>query len=174
MAKFRVLRSLFLAICLLTSFSVWSQELTPNDSTQKNTTFAEVMPEFPGGNEALYTFLGKNYKYPKQDRKNKIEGKIITKFMIDTNGNVQDITIIKSVSAACDAEAIRVLKQMPKWKPGTQKGVPVNVYFTLPIKLVIPEAAPITPKQELIAEVIGVAVGITLTLVLVGWYKRTF
>lgn len=173
MEKFRVWRSLFLALCMMLCLTVWSQEAIPNDSSTQY-AFTDVMPEFPGGNEALYKFLGDNYKYPKLDRKNKIEGKIVTKFLIDTNGYVQDITIIKSVSAACDAEAIRVLKLMPKWKPGMQNNKPVNVYFTLPIKLVIPDDEPITPKQQLIAETIGAAFGITITILLVGWYRRTF
>ncbi len=146
----------------------------PNDSLRENKGFIDVMPEYPGGNEALYKFVGNNFKYPKQDLRNNIEGKIITKFMIDTNGYVRDIIIVKSLSPSSDAEAIRVLQLMPRWKPGMQNNKKVNVYLTLPIKLELPEVKPITPKQALITETIGALVGITLTLVLVGWYRRTF
>lgn len=151
-----------------------AQEPIVKDSLRRNEEFVEIMPEYPGGNEALYKFLGSNFKYPKQDRKNGIEGKIITKFMVDTNGYVQNISIIKSLSATSDAEAIRVLQLMPRWKPGMQENKKVNVYLTLPIKLELPDVKPITPKQALLTETIGALVGFTLTLVLVSWYRRTF
>lgn len=171
MGKYLASLSIIWLLCVHVTFG---QPSTPNDSLSKNEVFADIMPEYPGGNEALYTFIGNHFKYPKTDRKNGVEGRVVTKFMIDTNGYVQNITIIKSLSPTCDAEARRVLALMPRWKPGKSNGKTVNVYMTLPIKVELEKEKPLTFKQELIAESVGAVVGFTLTLILVGWYRRTF
>lgn len=93
----------------------------------------EEMPQYPGGMEALMSYLGENMKYPADAEKNKIEGRVIISFVIDKEGNVKDAEVVRSVSPSIDAEALRVVNGMPQWIPGKQKGKPVNVKYTLPL-----------------------------------------
>ena len=99
-----------------------------------DTVFVDVMPEYPGGTQALYTFLAKNIKYPKTAKKNNVEGIVYVKFVVDENGNVKNPVIIRGIGAGCDEEVIRVVKKMPKWKPGEINGIKIAVYYTLPCK----------------------------------------
>ena len=96
---------------------------------------AEIMPAFPdGGVPALMHFLQKNIRYPIEAAEKGLEGKVIVKFYLDTDGSVKDPVVIKDgVGGGCADEAIRVVKSMPKWTPGFQKGKPVKVYYTLPV-----------------------------------------
>lgn len=97
-------------------------------------TEVEQMPEYPGGQEAMAGFLSGNIKYPAEAKEKGIQGTVYVAFVVAADGNVTDIKIEKSVGYGCDEEALRVVKQMPKWKPGVQKGKPVAVSFVLPIK----------------------------------------
>jgi protein TonB len=94
----------------------------------------EIMPEFPGGEAELMKFISKNVKYPKSAQKKKIEGKVIVEFIIDTAGNAVDPKVVKSLSPELDAESLRIISIMPKWKPGTANGKKVRVMYRLPIK----------------------------------------
>ena len=107
----------------------------PKVSTLKEAiyTVVEKQPEFPGGVQSLMKYLGDNIKYPIEAQKNKIEGRVITIFVVNKDGSLSDIKIERGHDPLLDAEAIRVIKMMPKWKPGTQKGEAVNVSFRLPI-----------------------------------------
>ena len=91
------------------------------------------MPEFPGGMEELLKYLGKNLHYPSIAQENNIQGRCIIEFVVNKDGTVVDPKVIKSLDAACDKEAMRVVKSMPKWKPGLQRGKPVRVRYTLPV-----------------------------------------
>lgn len=93
----------------------------------------EQMPEYPGGLPELMKFLNKNIKYPPQAKENNIQGKVIIQFVINKDGTPCEFSVIRSVSPELDEEALRVLKQMPKWKPGMQKGQKVRVKFTVPV-----------------------------------------
>jgi protein TonB len=93
----------------------------------------EVMPVFPGGDEGLMAFIRKNLHYPSSEAFRNIEGRTTIRFVISKTGKLTDITVVRSLSPGCDAEAVRVVRMMPDWKPGTQKGVPVDVYYTLPV-----------------------------------------
>lgn len=93
----------------------------------------EQMPEFPGGTKALLSYLASNTKYPGSAVKNGIQGRVVLRFVIGPDGEISNITVLRSVSPEVDAEAIRVVKTMPKWKPGKQNGKVVPVYFTLPV-----------------------------------------
>ncbi len=96
-------------------------------------TIVEDMPEFPGGNEALLKFLADNIQYPESAKADKVEGRVVLSFIIDKDGTVINIKVIRGVNAALDAEAIRVVKSMPKWTPGKQRGKAVQVNYILPI-----------------------------------------
>ena len=96
-------------------------------------TIVEVMPEFPGGAIALRQTLGKIVVYPAEAAKQGIQGKVFVMFVVGSDGMVKNATIARGVHPLLDAEALRVINQLPKWAPGTQKGVPVAVSYTVPI-----------------------------------------
>ena len=93
----------------------------------------EDQPEFPGGPEALMKFIGENVKYPKEAQENGIQGRVIVNFVVNKDGSLSDMKVVRGQDASLDAEAIRIISTMPKWKPGMQRGEAVNVRFTLPI-----------------------------------------
>lgn len=93
----------------------------------------ENMPQFPGGTVALQKYIAKNVKYPKRAEKEKAEGKVFVNFVVDKQGSVKNVKVIRGAQIDLNNEAVRVIKSLPKWKPGTQKGKPVNVSFTVPI-----------------------------------------
>lgn len=94
----------------------------------------EVMPQFPGGEDALIKYLSKNLKYPANAKKSWIEGTVYVTFLLDKEGKVTEPKILKSVSEELDAEAIRLVNEMPQWTPGTQNGKPVIVQYNLPVR----------------------------------------
>ncbi|MCE7041983.1 M56 family metallopeptidase [Dyadobacter sp. CY312] len=100
-------------------------------------TVVEKQPEFPGGNKAMYKFLGNNIKYPTAAARANVSGRVFLSFVVTTNGNIQDVKILKGIGFGCDEEAVRVVSQFPKWKPGTQDGQAVNVKYNLPINFQI-------------------------------------
>jgi protein TonB len=93
----------------------------------------EQMPEYPGGMQALFEFLKENIKYPEDAQKQKVEGRVLVKFVVETDGSISNIEVAKNAFPSLDAEAERVVRIMPKWTPGKQKGQVVRVKFMLPI-----------------------------------------
>lgn len=93
----------------------------------------EQMPLFPGGHQALFDYLEKNIKYPANARKHSIQGRVIVQFTVDEKGRLSNIKVVKSVEPYLDAEAVRVVKSMPRWNPGIEKGKAVKVRYTLPV-----------------------------------------
>jgi len=102
-------------------------------SQDKPVYSVEMMPQFPGGENALLAFIGNNLHYPIADAQRGTQGRTVIQFVVNKLGKVCDITVIRGLSPTCDAEAVRVVNMMPTWEPGYQKGVPVSVYYTLPI-----------------------------------------
>lgn len=100
--------------------------------------FAEVMPEFPGGTDALYKYLSENIQYPDSAQLHGIEGKVNIKFVVDENGDISNVSSMRRpIGYGIEEEAIRVVKSMPKWKPGKNNGKTVKTYFTVPILFVL-------------------------------------
>ncbi|MBO4561874.1 MAG: energy transducer TonB [Bacteroidaceae bacterium] len=93
----------------------------------------EDMPEFPGGTAALMQYLQKNIKYPAICRENNIQGRVLVTFIVNKDGAVVEPEVVKSVNPSLDKEALRVISTMPKWKPGSQRGKPVRVKYTVPV-----------------------------------------
>ena len=93
----------------------------------------EVMPQFPGGVQELFSFLSKTVKYPAEAEKAGTQGRVIATFVVRKDGSISDAHIVKSVDPLLDAEALRVINAMPAWTPGSQSGKPVNVKYTVPI-----------------------------------------
>lgn len=94
----------------------------------------EKMPEFPGGQQALFKYLSENVKYPVIAQENGIQGRVICQFVVNKDGAIVDVEVARtSGDASLDKEAVRVIKSMPKWKPGQQRGKPVRVKYTVPV-----------------------------------------
>ena len=94
----------------------------------------EEVPEFVGGVEKLYEYLGNNINYPEQAKDFSIQGKVFVQFVVWKDGTIKDVNVVKGAHKLLNKEALRVILQMPKWKPGKQRGKAVNARFTLPIK----------------------------------------
>ncbi|MDO9634906.1 MAG: energy transducer TonB, partial [Paludibacter sp.] len=93
----------------------------------------ESMPSFPGGDAALFKYLSDNIKYPVIAQESGIQGRVICQFVVNRDGSIVDIEVVRSVDRSLDAEAIRVISGMPKWSPGKQRGKTVRVKYTLPV-----------------------------------------
>ena len=93
----------------------------------------ETQPEFPGGDAARTAFLNANIKYPVVAQENGISGRVTLQFVVNVDGSIVDIEVMRGVDPSLDREAVRVVSIMPKWKPGEQRGKPVRVRFTLPV-----------------------------------------
>jgi len=96
-------------------------------------TVVENDPEFPGGMEALYKYLAQNIKYPQLARDNGITGKVYVTFVVERDGSIANPKVLRDIGGGCGQEAIRVVKSMPKWTPGKQRGKAVRVQFNLPV-----------------------------------------
>ena len=93
----------------------------------------EEMPQFPGGNSALMEYLGKNIKYPVVAEENGIQGRVVCTFVVERDGSITDVKVVRGVDSSLDKEAVRVVKSMPRWIPGKQNGSAVRVKYTLPV-----------------------------------------
>lgn len=100
-------------------------------------TVVEESPSFPGGDVARIQFLQQNIVYPQMARESGIQGTVYVTFVVERNGNVTDVRILRGIGGGCDEEAVRVIKAMPKWQPGKQRGKPVRVQFNMPIKFTL-------------------------------------
>lgn len=96
-------------------------------------TFAEEMPAFKGGAQKMYEYMGKHIKYPTIAKESGIQGKVFVEFVVGKDGSIRDVKVLRGIGGGCDEEAIRVVKSMPAWNPGKQRGKPVTVRFKMPI-----------------------------------------
>jgi periplasmic protein TonB len=110
-------------------------------------TVVDVMPEYPGGNEAMVRFIGSNTQYPTSARRSGEEGTVFVGFIITKQGDIRDVKTVKGVSPAVNEEAERVIRSMPRWIPGMQAGKNVSVRFVLPIKFNLKSSGK-TKKQK--------------------------
>lgn len=124
------LKVALMMLVLLFSFT------TSTAQTKKNNMVydvVEVMPQFPGGQTAMLKYIMENIKYPKQIMEEGIQGRVTVSFIVEKDGRVSNVRLLRSVQPLLDKEAVRVVKSMPKWSPGKQKGKPVRVRFNLPV-----------------------------------------
>jgi len=96
-------------------------------------TVVESMPGFPGGDAARIKYLNENIQYPQMARESGIQGRVFVTFVVEKDGSVTDVKVLRGIGGGCDEEAVRVIKNMPKWVPGKQRGKPVRVQFNMPI-----------------------------------------
>ena len=128
----RLMATLSVLAILLTvnTTAVAQNKKAANDKVYEK---AEVMPEFPGGEQAMMDFVAKNVKYPKEAMEKEISGRVLVSFVVEKDGSINETEVVKGIGGGCDEEAVRVVKAMPKWKPGKEKGKAVRVSFMLPI-----------------------------------------
>lgn len=124
-----------------------SDATAPADTT-KNVVYdvTETLPQFPGGQGVMLKYLADNIKYPASAVKAKKQGRVIVGFIVQKDGSITHAKIVRSIDPELDAEALRVVKGMPKWTPGTQLGKPVSVKYTLPVKFSLQKDA--TPGKK--------------------------
>ena len=113
--------------------TVNAQKTVVAEKNQQVFDVVEQMPEYPGGMQALFEYLSQNVKYPEDAEKQKVEGRVIATFVVETDGSISNVEVVKPAFPSLDAEAVRVLSGMPKWAPGMQSGKVVRVKYTVPI-----------------------------------------
>jgi len=118
---------------VLKAKEVIAQPEPPKEEEQKVFDYAEQMPSFPGGQGALNEYLSKTIRYPVAAEENGIQGRVIVQFVVEKDGSITDVRVVRSVDPSLDKEAVRVAKSMPRWIPGKQNGSAVRVKFTLPV-----------------------------------------
>jgi TonB family protein len=104
------------------------------------------LPQFPGGLKAWNEYISKNLKYPSKARENNIEGRVILSFVVDTDGSIEDIKVLRGIGAGADEEAVRIVAQSPKWKPVLKDGVPAKAAYTMPITFSLTGKLPQNPR----------------------------
>lgn len=111
-----------------------AKEEVPTPDSTGTYMLVEEMPEFPGGMPGLSAYVSGNLRYPKEARKRNIEGLVLLAFIVEKNGSVSDVRVLRGIGGDCDEEALRVVREMPTWKPGHQAGKPVRTRYTLPLR----------------------------------------
>jgi len=118
-----------------TALELWDAALTSKERSKKVFTSVDNPPTYPGGEQALAAFLGKNIRYPKQAQEQNIAGTVFVQFVVAPDGTISDVhTVGAPKGSGLEEEAIRVVKEMPKWTPGSHQGQKVSVQFNLPIR----------------------------------------
>ncbi len=114
-------------------------EMEEEEEFEEEQIFAvvEAMPEYPGGEIARMKYLADNIKYPTMARESGIQGRVYVTFVVERDGSVTDVRVLRGIGGGCDEEAIRVVTNMPKWIPGRQRNKPVRVQFNLPVRFTL-------------------------------------
>ncbi len=126
----------FLLVVLVTLFctlavngNCYAQEVQKEKVYEK----VDVMPEYPGGTDALISYLAKNIQYPELAKRACIQGKVMVEFVVKKDGKISDVKMLKGIGSGCDEEAVRVVKGLSTFKPGKNEGKPVDVQMLLPV-----------------------------------------
>ena len=125
------------------------------EDTDKVFTSVEKTPSFPGGLDAFYHFLGSNTKYPAEAREHNVQGRVIVTFIVEKDGSLTNIHVVRGIGSGADEESVRVFKLSPKWEPGLQNGRPVRVAYTVPIAFTLEGLHPVKPTENKIGEAGG-------------------
>lgn len=107
------------------------------DEEEQVFVIVESMPQFPGGDAARIAYLNENMKYPIMARESGIQGRVFVTFVVEKDGSITDVRILRGIGGGCDEEALKVVKNMPQWIPGKQRNVPVRVQFNMPINFIL-------------------------------------
>ncbi len=122
-----------------TEVEEWTPVVMEEEEVQEEKIFivVEDQPSFPGGEKARMKYLANNIEYPQLARESGIQGTVYVTFVVEKDGSVTDVRVLRGIGGGCDEEAIEVVKNMPKWKPGKQRGKPVRVQFNMPIRFTL-------------------------------------
>ena len=121
---------LIMMLTMLFGFSITKAQAQGKDKVYD---IVEVMPQYPGGMPELMQYLAKNIKHPIQAQKKGIEGRVTVRFIVEKDGSISNVTVVRHIHPLLDKEAVRVIKAMPKWSPGMLNGKPVRVKFNIPV-----------------------------------------
>jgi TonB family protein len=128
-------KTILIALLAVLSYQVGNaQTTTPTEEKTYPFVALESPPKFPGGINKFYEFLANNIQFPKEAIKRKIRGNVFVSFVIEKDGSVTNVEVVRGLGGGTDEEAVRVLKLSPKWEPGMQDGKPVKVRYNIPIK----------------------------------------
>ena len=130
--------ALLLSAILLTNMA-FCQEEKKVSVDDEVFVVVEEQAEFPGGLDSMYAYIVKNLKYPEAAKEKGIEGRVFVSFIIEKDGSISNILIKRAIGGGCEEAAVEMIKNMPKWKPGKQRGKPVRFQFVLPIKFELPK-----------------------------------
>ncbi len=128
------MKNIFILLILI----AYHESLLAQTEQKQILMVAEQMPQFPGGNDSMWSFFSKNIQYPPQAKENGIQGKVVVQFVVNEDGSLSDVKVLRDIGEGCADEVLRVLKMMPKWSPGIQFEKPVAVRFNLPVAFKIP------------------------------------
>jgi len=138
------MKKYFFAILIVLTISInnYAQNIDTTDTIKKDNepifTTVEEPAKYPGGDEALKKFIHENIKYPREAIKNKISGTVYVQFVVEKDGSISDVKVVRGIGGGCDEEAVRVISKMPNWIPAKQKGIPVRSFYIIPIIFVLP------------------------------------
>jgi TonB family protein len=121
------------------SYGTTSPEAAGDQGEKEIFTSVEQMPEFPGGNARLNSYIAQSIRYPEAARKASIQGRVVVQFVVSKTGEITNATVVRDIGGGCGKEALRVVTAMPKWGPGKQNGKAVNVHYTLPVNFFLEE-----------------------------------
>lgn len=110
------------------------EEIAYETKEEEIFTVVEKMPQFPGGEEEMYTYLAENISYPELAREENVQGTVYAQFVVEKDGLISNVDVLRGIGSGCDIETKRVILNMPKWEPGEQRGKKVRVKYTLPVR----------------------------------------
>ena len=125
------MKRLFLLMFFMAFVSV--NAYSQSDDSDEIYNIVEEMPEFPGGSSKMMEYIQDNRQYPAEAKELNVHGRVIVKFVIERDGSISNVKVLRGLGSGCDEEAIRLITSMPKWKPGKQRGKEVRTYFTYSI-----------------------------------------
>ena len=121
------------------------EDAPSNDSIYQ---IVDEMPQFPGGEAAMMKFVANNVKYPQEAKDKEIDGRVFVSFVVEKDGSVSNVKVMRGIGGGCDEEAVRVISAMPKWKPGIKDGKPVRVSYMMPLNFKLTEGQPAKPSKK--------------------------
>ena len=121
------------------------EDAPSNDSIYQ---IVDEMPQYPGGEAAMMKFVANNVKYPQEAKDKEIQGRVFVSFVVEKDGSVSTVKVLRGIGGGCDEEAVRVVSSMPKWKPGIKDGKPVRVSYMMPLNFKLTEGQPAKPSKK--------------------------
>jgi len=117
--------------------AIIQEEEAEEEKEEEIFVFVEEQPGYPGGDKARIKYLQENIKYPEMAKESGIQGTVYVTFVVEKDGRITSVKVLRGIGGGCDEEAVRVIKKMPKWKPGKQRGRSVRVQFNMPVRFVL-------------------------------------